>query len=179
VVLDLFLAPRATCTIHSSLTGLSSSTKLASSSFYGLPSCSCTMTSLLSLKRIRQGCSPTSEPPGQTVYRIYKSIESTRSTRIHKIHQIHRPTADPAMISVSTDDLCDDLPPLLIFCRSAQIESKPQTHALFWLRFDCFDQIANRFTDLTVVITSQVASLISAQLFRKDQGRRKPVIFPP
>jgi hypothetical protein len=142
VVLDLFLAPRATCTIHNSFTGLSSSTKLATSSFYGLPSCSCTTTSLLSLKRIRQGCSPMSEPPGQTVYTIYKSIESTRSTRSIRSTGL-RPTVDPAMISVSTDNLRDDLQPPFIFCRSAQIESKPQTHAPLWLRFDFFDQITN------------------------------------
>ncbi len=61
------------------------------------------------------------------------------------------PTVDLPIISVSTGDLRDDLQPPLIFCRSAQIESKPQTHALLW-------------SDLTDVVTSQVATPIGIQL---------------
>jgi hypothetical protein len=61
------------------------------------------------------------------------------------------PTVDLLIISVSTGDLRDDLQPPLIFCRSAQIEP---SHKL----------VLFCGSDLTDVVTSQVASPIGIQL---------------
>ncbi len=63
------------------------------------------------------------------------SQESTRSPR----YTSPRSTVDLTMISVSPDDLRDNLQPLLIFCRSVQTEFNPQTQALLWTRFDFRD----------------------------------------
>jgi hypothetical protein len=82
--------------------------------------------------------SPMSEPSGQTGKQSAyprNPLNPQESTRLTST----RLTGDPALISVSTDDLCDDLQPVLSFVDLCRLY---QNHKLmlFGLRFDCCDR---------------------------------------